>query len=504
MSFQVEGQRYFVLGDDAMISMRHAYFLAHGQGLVWNPGQRVEGFTNLGWTLIMAAVHGLPLPLRLMSLVVQLINLALHLVLTAYVYRFVRVRVGEWPALGAALLVGLDAPLLAYGLGGFETSLQTLLVTVALLRFVPVSGTSSDHLSQAGLRWVPLWCALAFFVRPDAVTLFVTGSAAALWVAGNNRRERQAVLWSVVGGVLLIIGILAFQKWYYGYWFPNTYYLKASADTRQFGRGLKYIAKFVLQEFHMAFVLAPLVYLVSGLRQAKTRRDYLPAALILAAWVCYIVWVGGDVFYLSRFWAPIIPMLAVCTVLLLCRWQREAPSSPWKKGAAAVLIMLLGLQLVGGLFRVRSAAGGSRSSVQYAVALGHAHLPPGTTIGVFLAGTTPYFMPDTRFHDLLGKCDTHIAHSPAHWGPPGHNKWDFAYSLDVVKPRYIITDGEYPTADLAATDKAMRRLVSLRKDYGFHPSLWLNPLFRKDYVKTTYSVDGEQVHGQDIYVRKSP
>ncbi len=73
-SFTVEGHRYFVLADDAMISMRYAYFLAHGQGLVWNPGQRVEGFTNFGWTLVMAAVHLLPVPLRLVSLVLQVVN----------------------------------------------------------------------------------------------------------------------------------------------------------------------------------------------------------------------------------------------------------------------------------------------------------------------------------------------------------------------------------------------------------------------------------------------
>src|SRR5579862_1742677 len=52
MSTIVEGVRYFVLRDDAMISMRYAYNLAHGQGLVWNAGDRVEGFTNLGWTLV--------------------------------------------------------------------------------------------------------------------------------------------------------------------------------------------------------------------------------------------------------------------------------------------------------------------------------------------------------------------------------------------------------------------------------------------------------------------
>src|ERR1700722_19172080 len=49
-SFIADGVRYFVLLDDEMISMRYARNLAHGFGLVFNPGRdRVEGFTHLAW-----------------------------------------------------------------------------------------------------------------------------------------------------------------------------------------------------------------------------------------------------------------------------------------------------------------------------------------------------------------------------------------------------------------------------------------------------------------------
>ena len=54
-SFIQAGVRYFVLMDDEMISMRYAKNLAHGWGMVYNPGgDRVEGFTNLMWMLYMA------------------------------------------------------------------------------------------------------------------------------------------------------------------------------------------------------------------------------------------------------------------------------------------------------------------------------------------------------------------------------------------------------------------------------------------------------------------
>jgi hypothetical protein len=59
-SFDIGGRRWFSLFDDAMISMRYARNLAAGHGLVWNPGERVEGITNPLWTLWLAVLHLFP------------------------------------------------------------------------------------------------------------------------------------------------------------------------------------------------------------------------------------------------------------------------------------------------------------------------------------------------------------------------------------------------------------------------------------------------------------
>ena len=42
--------------DDAFISFRYAENLAEGHGLVYNVGERVEGFTNLSWTLLFGLI----------------------------------------------------------------------------------------------------------------------------------------------------------------------------------------------------------------------------------------------------------------------------------------------------------------------------------------------------------------------------------------------------------------------------------------------------------------
>src|SRR5215475_11087437 len=40
------------LSDDGFISFRYAANLVRGDGLVYNAGERVEGYTNLLWTLL--------------------------------------------------------------------------------------------------------------------------------------------------------------------------------------------------------------------------------------------------------------------------------------------------------------------------------------------------------------------------------------------------------------------------------------------------------------------
>src|SRR4051794_30815223 len=74
----VHGERFFLLADDPMISMRYARNVAAGFGAVWNRGgPRVEGFSNPLWVAVMAAVHLLPLPTSKIPLVIELLAVAL-------------------------------------------------------------------------------------------------------------------------------------------------------------------------------------------------------------------------------------------------------------------------------------------------------------------------------------------------------------------------------------------------------------------------------------------
>src|SRR6187401_920414 len=68
--------------DDALISLRYAQNLLHGNGLVWNPGERVEGYTNFLFVLGVSALGAVGVDLEAAS---RLINFVAFVTLAAFV-----------------------------------------------------------------------------------------------------------------------------------------------------------------------------------------------------------------------------------------------------------------------------------------------------------------------------------------------------------------------------------------------------------------------------------
>ncbi len=120
--------------DDAFISFRYAENLAHGRGLVFNVGDRVEGYSNFLWTLMMAlparlgAGHfefGMLLAAKTMGALLTLATLAL-LLRTALL--FDPVQKDPQPAIVAGLYLGLSTPFIVWGDGALETPLLAFLL----------------------------------------------------------------------------------------------------------------------------------------------------------------------------------------------------------------------------------------------------------------------------------------------------------------------------------------------------------------------------------------
>ena len=482
----VEGHRYYALRDDAMISMRYAYNLARGNGLVWNPGEYVQGFTNLGWTLLMPVPLWLGVPLPLGPLVVKIINVALHVAIVVLVFARASRRSRPIQGLVAASLVAIDGSLLAFGLGGFEVTAQALLITAACLSLFEGRPAAA----------APLYAALAVVMRPDAMIVWAWMGAAVclrLWRGQGSRRHLAAL--SASG--LMIAAVFIFQRLYYGDWWPNTFYLKVPDGTASLSSGLAYLRRYALAEyFALPLRLAPPA-LVAGRWMVGGRIPVLLMGLLLS-WTAYVVGVGGDAFAHGRLFAPIVPLLAMSAGALVEDVARALGRRRLVAGLVAALVMISLGAHVAPHWHSRVAAPRLLSldavnGICLAWALRQAVLPRDAVIGVFFGGTVPYYMPEFRFHDMLGKSDRVIAHGPARQGPPGHNKWDYAYSLGRVRPEVIVTAGPFDEADDAV----------YRQQERFHPALWVDPLFRAEYRRIEVWHQGQVVDTYEwVYARR--
>lgn len=145
----IDGNRYSSLFDDALISMRYAWNLSHGAGLVWNPGEYVEGYSNLLMTLFMS-IWTFFLTKREAVLAVKLAGIP-FIVGSAYfavrISRCIRLGSGEAarPLLELMVYAGtlLYYPLSYWTLMGMETGMLTALLLVSLWQAFRLGRASS-------------------------------------------------------------------------------------------------------------------------------------------------------------------------------------------------------------------------------------------------------------------------------------------------------------------------------------------------------------------------
>ena len=158
-----DGQRYSNFVDDGLITLRSGWNLAHGNGLVWNTGERVEAITNMGWALYAAAL-ALFLDRRALPFAMQL-TCAITLIITAIACRRIYRQMATSDSATAshvletvALLAPLCyVPLLNWTLAGMETGPVAALVAMALSFMI---GTPSSLTGS-------LLLGVAFSTRPD-------------------------------------------------------------------------------------------------------------------------------------------------------------------------------------------------------------------------------------------------------------------------------------------------------------------------------------------------
>ncbi len=443
----IDGHRYWGIFDDALISMRYAWNLSHGAGLVWNPGEHVEGYSNLLTTLLMAGAC-VVFDRRTAALAVVLVGvitvLATAFVVARLATRFDPRRNAATPGfIGLAFCSALAFyPLSYWSLSGMETGLLTLLFVTSLLMVELWAETGRPWLAHAFAVTLGLLCV----TRPDGFLL------AGLGVAGFIHAARRASRESAARRVVAVLAIAAipvavqaiFRARYYDSFLPNTFTLKLGAFplSERLRGGLGFIRPLALP------ILALLAPILVGILRAPSRLKIVACAALMIT-VGYEISVGGDPWPYWRIMIPAIPLATavatheIWTSVAGARWIRRAAAV----GVLSVLFLVLNRGFIKEMtFRVRPYQWYSNvANVNTALALGEISRP-SASVGVFWAGSIPYYT-GLRAIDFLGKSDPVIARrkpdltGAVAWGGmnsvPGHNKYDLRYSIVNLRPTYV-------------------------------------------------------------------
>ena len=482
------GSRRFTLFDDAMISMDYGRTLAKTGELVWFPGApRVQGFTNPLWTLWMALVHLVGFDGSSAALIISLTGIVLILASSWIIFDLVRTHSAGNNHVIAVLAAGslpFLYPLTYWTLRGMEVGALTffcLLVLRATINHIR-DGRVRIHYSMI----LPIVLGIA--TRFDfAIFCVVAVTAILMWGPAYVKVRLVAQYGVIVVGTAALVCLA--QKLYWGSWLPNTYHLKMDgvSPIDRISRGLASSAKTTV----LFAIIA--VALVCHFRSKEIRQRLIViASTMFMAMAAYAVYIGGDAWeaeMLNRFYATILPLVPliiglsfntvrqritpvfISLAVLITSIGAGITVNPFGFSeehfdivAVVSILSALIIFLVSFIPRDGYIAGAVLAAVCAIVSaypvmqqqknndllLTRTNLritesvetmrdttEAGASIGTIWAGVPAYYSHRTML-DLLGKNDTFIATSAPHGDFfPGHNKWDYDYSIGKLRPDVI-------------------------------------------------------------------
>jgi hypothetical protein len=352
-------------------------------------------------------------------------------------------------------------PLSYWSLMGMETGLLSLLLISGVYFVIRYKSEYKNEL----LILCSIMFGLGFLARNDSIIYagltFLLLLLLLIWE--GKRKDIIGMLITVVGVYsIFVVGQFLFRYLYYGGFVPNTYILKLVGMPLQIRiiNGFGFLEPFLIG-------LLPLLILV-GLEFLTKNWKYKTYFLLLFGLaIAYQIYVGGDPWRYWRMIAPFMPLLLIliCTSIVniiesfmktsLFRKSFDRKSNISKEYYLPFLsvVILLGVMfhlnrpflrealLLEDPYQVKN----NNNNVNMAIVLND--ITTGdATIGVFWAGTIPYYT-DLKAIDFLGKSDSNIASlSPDLSGAvgwngmtsvPGHNKYDLEYSIKVLQPTYV-------------------------------------------------------------------
>ena len=394
----------FIVTDDTYIDYRFAQNLSDGLGFVFNAGERVEGYSNFLWVLLISALLKLGIDPIVGSKLLGVACAVLSLFAMAALADRVAPRRQQTSGI-ACLLLATSVPFVVWSVSGLETPFYLLLVTLALylhVRFVQDGRRSRTLLVASSLTFVAL-----ALTRAEGPILFVAVFCLD-WIDTTSER-RTLWLWAAIF-LAIYVSYFVWRSVYFESLLPNSVHAKAGGGTDRLVLGFHYVREFVRDNEGAAFYLA-----IAGVWARRRGLDYALRLLLVCLFtlIAFTVYAGGDWMIAYRLVVPALPIAYLLVQEGAAEIWRLIRVVPRAKRVAFALAAVIGVLIVRESAYRTVMARMIRENVKWGnyEQLGRwmkSNLPSQSLVALGSAGIIPFYS-GMRIVDMYGLMDTTIA-----------------------------------------------------------------------------------------------
>jgi arabinofuranosyltransferase len=454
--------------DDAFISYRYAGNFLEGKGLVFNSGERVEGYTNFFFIVILIFLRLFTIDFIVASKILGVASGVGLLILSFFSMKDLAASRDRYILpLSVPFLLSANSAFAYWSISGLETVLFSALIFGGLYLSV-----------KKNLLFMPV-LAVAALVRPEGIMVFAT---LAVHFYAVRYISRKSIRILVLMFTVLIVPQVVFRLYYYHDVFPNPFYAKTGFSAEYLWSGLGYFWAFLKNYgFWGMLIIVPAV----GFRTLPGELRFMMSMVVV--YTIYIILVGGDVLYGYRFFVPLLaPMYLLFSISLANLTARVGGRIfSGAKITFAAIMVFAGLAT---FFLPRKELRSIRYN-EVALVKNMKYLAEtirnikGTDCSVALAtiGAFSYYS-DASVIDLLGLTDRTIARNPrplfgieSTWKERHYN---IPYVMKRAPDLILFSTGIKPSAP---AEKALFLSSRFRREYYpvFHTDVYMYTVYRK-------------------------
>jgi len=461
-----------------------------GNGLVYNPGEKIEGYTNFLWTIITAPFTKLNFAdvaifSTILCFIISLLNVYLLMLIGGMFYD----NSGEYSKfiiLIPPLLFVLDGTIAFWVIAGMELPMFTLFILGVFYNYFRIYDNSRY------VNYMILFLILATLTRPEGNMIFALTILHMIIFSNRIHSFRFVVLKVIIFYFIFCLIYYGFKYFYYGQILPNTFYAKGVTDL---GMNLILGTKYIIMCSGLRFYILIFIFFIPFKQVMNNfRLSYL--ILFSAVYVIYIVLVGGDWMYANRFFVPVIPALYLLSaigmyyfIIKLKNYFTSNPGFNLQRFNLGVDVFIISLCII--LVFV------SFIRLEYKTLIIHEdnarfekqwqrfgewlkiYCDPRTVIAVGPAGKIPYYS-GLYSIDMWGLNHEYIARTKSKRLQAGHKKYDFEYILSQ-NPEFIIGYAGF------TNDEVPDRYVKFNPDDEYYKCMDIVFRLKKEY--RTYNKD---------------